>query len=351
MQGYFDVTMFGAKGDGVTDDTAAIQAAVNAAGKIGGTVFFPTGKYVSGEIKLSPGTVVKGETAYSYRTEFGSIITLREDSDSTCLFNMNEAYGSKLMSLCLVGRGQDYRTVHGAMVDYPEKYASQEDAVCIDNCRIGHFSGDGIRLERIWCFSVRHSQSFCNKGAGIRCRGWDGFIIDCWLTANNGGGFVATDENASNTLTGNRIEWNAGGGIIIKKGQHYNITGNYIDRSGNTGIRIEASKVIALTSNVIYRSGRPEWGNGDDLDSCHFRLEKCNGITFTGNSLNFGRDDGCGQFSPSYGMVIHGCTTSVISQNTLFEAALKDLLIAADNDPSCLILNNPGTLAIPPKPE
>jgi hypothetical protein len=46
----FDVRVFGAKGDGVTDDTAAIQSAVNAAqntGK-GGYVFLPAGKYKIG---------------------------------------------------------------------------------------------------------------------------------------------------------------------------------------------------------------------------------------------------------------------------------------------------------------
>jgi pectate lyase-like protein len=38
---WFNVEMFGAVGDGVTDDTAAIQAAINAALAVRGTVFFP----------------------------------------------------------------------------------------------------------------------------------------------------------------------------------------------------------------------------------------------------------------------------------------------------------------------
>jgi hypothetical protein len=39
-------TRFGARGNGVTDDTAAIQAAMNAAGPTGGTVYFPPGNYL-----------------------------------------------------------------------------------------------------------------------------------------------------------------------------------------------------------------------------------------------------------------------------------------------------------------
>lgn len=43
---YFNVIDFGAVGDGVTDDTAAIQAAINAANPRGGIVYFPRGDYL-----------------------------------------------------------------------------------------------------------------------------------------------------------------------------------------------------------------------------------------------------------------------------------------------------------------
>ena len=47
-----DVREFGAKGDGVTKDTTAIQAAIDKASSAGGTVVISPGKYVSGTIHL-----------------------------------------------------------------------------------------------------------------------------------------------------------------------------------------------------------------------------------------------------------------------------------------------------------
>ena len=45
--GSFDVLSFRAKADGKTDDTAAIQKALDATGKLGGVVRFPAGKFLT----------------------------------------------------------------------------------------------------------------------------------------------------------------------------------------------------------------------------------------------------------------------------------------------------------------
>lgn len=49
---FFDVREHGAKGDGRAKDTRAIQAAIDAAARSGGTVRFPAGDYVSGTLRL-----------------------------------------------------------------------------------------------------------------------------------------------------------------------------------------------------------------------------------------------------------------------------------------------------------
>ena len=53
VAGVFDVRAFGAKGDGIANDTAAIQRAIDAAGANGGgEVFFDSGTYYSGTVYL-----------------------------------------------------------------------------------------------------------------------------------------------------------------------------------------------------------------------------------------------------------------------------------------------------------
>lgn len=65
----FNVQDFGAKGDGVTDDTAAIQAAIDAmyrvvtTGGVTGVLFFPKGRYLSGTLTVvnySAGIIIQG---------------------------------------------------------------------------------------------------------------------------------------------------------------------------------------------------------------------------------------------------------------------------------------------------
>jgi hypothetical protein len=55
-----DLTGFGVKGNGSTDDTAAIQKVLNAAAATGGTIRLPAAKYlVAGSLRIPPGCAWK----------------------------------------------------------------------------------------------------------------------------------------------------------------------------------------------------------------------------------------------------------------------------------------------------
>ena len=59
--GVLNVKHYGARGDGTTDDTAAIQSAMNAVAQTGGSIYLPPGRYrVEGSFKVPRGVHVTG---------------------------------------------------------------------------------------------------------------------------------------------------------------------------------------------------------------------------------------------------------------------------------------------------
>ncbi len=344
--GVFDVRDMGAAGNGVQNDTAAFQRAIDEAAKVQGSVFVPPGNYLAGELQMAPYTEIRGCANYGWGIPGGTMLTFDPGADhAKCLLNLTGAFGCRVTGLCLNGPGAEFeRVVHGIMVDKPD-YGKQEDTPIIDDCRVGNFSGDGMHFERIWCFSVRHSQCFGNGGCGVRMRGWDGYILDCWFSRNHQAGFGAYDENASISMNGNRIEWNWDCGIVIIGGNKCNLTSNYLDRSGKTGIKLVSTIDVTLTGNVIYRSGRPAW-TPDPAESLHLALIDCRGVTAVGNTLNYGRDDGGqGDFSPETSMYIRNGEYCVVTGNTQMNASLKALERIEGVQKDCVIRDNPGCLA------
>lgn len=350
--GMLNARDFGAVGDGKTDDTAALQKAIDAAAQRQEMVYLPAGVYPCSTLKLRRQMGLYGHPMFSYRANGGAVLKLN-DPKARCLLDMTEAIGTTVEGICFDGNKHMGEGIHGIMVDKPD-YGKEEDAWRIERCRVSGFSGHGIVLGRIWCFSIRHSMVCFNKGNGIRVRGWDGFILDNWLSGNRSAGYGAYDENASITMTGNRIEWNAAAGIEIHAGNHYNITGNYIDRSGGPGIKLmprdqATCKVISVTGNVIYRSGAPNWGKLDSFDDSHLRFENVEGMVCTGNTMNLGRDDGGkGEWSPQYGIVLAKLADSIVKDNVLWHGAIKTLVEdKGDHGPNVIIRDNVGSVHTP----
>jgi len=341
-----DARAFGAKGDGKTDDTASLQKAIEAAADAHATVLLPDGVYLCSTLKLRPQVGLLGTPTWNYRRPGGTILRLADDA-AKCLLDITGAVGATINGLCL--DGQRLGTgVHGVLVDNPEY--KQEDAFRIERCQINRFTGDGVHLNRIWCFTIRHSMLAYNRENGVRMAGWDGFLLDNWFSGNGAAGYGAYDEdNSSITLTANRIEWNRAGGIVLHDGSHYNITGNYLDRSGGPGIVMLGGGITTITGNLIYRSGAP-WRTLEKNDSCHARFERVHGLVFTSNTMTAGRDDGGrGNWSPRFGLVCRELQNSIIRDNVLHEGALEELVVdLGGHGEGAIIRDNPGSLRKPP---
>jgi hypothetical protein len=96
-EGAVSAKHFGAKGDGVTDDTAAIQQALDEAGKLGGRVYLPPAKYlVRGGLRIPAGVMLQGVLDAPVWSEplKGSVILAtggRDHEDATPLFDLGHS--------------------------------------------------------------------------------------------------------------------------------------------------------------------------------------------------------------------------------------------------------------------
>src|ERR1039458_1560844 len=87
----FNVLEFGAKGDGKTPDSEAIQKALDAAGAVSGTVYLPAGRYPCHDLRVHPHTTVLAEPQWGYRGDAGAMLLLDSD-EADCVLNITGAF-------------------------------------------------------------------------------------------------------------------------------------------------------------------------------------------------------------------------------------------------------------------
>lgn len=340
----FNVLDFGAKGDGKAPDSESIQKALDAAGAASGTVYFPPGRYLCHNLKVSPHTTLLAEPQWGYRGDGGAMLQLDSD-EADCLLNITGAFGVHLHGLFLRGRRDAKKPIHGVFLNNAENYSPQEDAIVIDDCKIERFSGHGVHLLRIWLFIVRHSIMQANKGCGVQITGWDGFVTDNQFSGNGSHGFACESVCATIMFTANRVEWNQGYGLYLQAGDAWNVTGNCFDRNWGAGLCALKMRTVTITGNVFRRCGKDSRRLPEGDRSCQVRLEECSGISVVSNVCSAGRDDGGrGEYTPQFGFLVRKLSHSVISSNSLFQGYLKEMTAdLGEHGPEFVLVNNVGS--------
>lgn len=379
--GRIDVRRFGARGDGQTDDTAAIREAIAALPPRGGVLFFPPGHYLTDTIVAPEYTTLMGHAAWTYahggfgdQTKASGTILSPVRDDMPYLIDARGKRGTRFVGLHLHGQKKG-KEMHGIFTSNsdsgewgsPDKPAGEQNLV-IDDCRIAYFSGSGFSGYRAWVWCIQHSIFFGNGLDGIdgfSC--YDAFVIDNQLSGNGRHGFSV---DSSVTITGNRIEHNGQAGIEVISPhypQHLQITGNlfctnhapaieipgglpggdfrtftdpcYVGRKNWDGYPGGHARAIAITGNTFRCSGYDFKEPGDR--SCHVRFVGMDGLTFTGNALNNAE---AGDGAPGYGMVLERLTDSVILGNSMCRGARLELIHDKGGHRNLSLANNPGSL-------
>src|SRR5437016_2370559 len=99
-----DARDFNVVGDGRTDNTAALQKALDKAAQTRGSVFVPEGIFLCSTLKMPAFVGLCGNPSWGFTDYAGSIIRLGDPS-AKCLLDITSACGCRISGLCLDGAG------------------------------------------------------------------------------------------------------------------------------------------------------------------------------------------------------------------------------------------------------
>lgn len=354
---YVTPQQFGAVGDGVADDTAAIRAAADEASKTGKTLFFPVGIYRTDVIKVPAAVEFRAQATWSYRSA-GRTVLVPANDWQRCVLDVSDALGATLYGIAIDGQ-QKGTEMHGFFMNRDGHVTFGEHSLRIDTCQVRSCTGNGFHAEGAWAVSVRKSQFTTNDGYGMYLDGCDAFIVDNWFSFNGKAGFGGDTWNSAVNFTSNRVEWNKDCGVRLSGGMRYNLTGNYFDRSFGPSIIIEAAEnfhkrlkkthtvmpySITVTGNNFVRSGKDAEPCSDR--DCHIFMSGAAGITVSANTFNIWKDDGRnGRISPFYGIITEKCAHCVISDNVMLPGAVKELIHdKGGNGEGVIVKDNTGAI-------
>lgn len=178
---YFNVVTYGAVGDGVTDSTLAIEAAIDAAINAGGgTVFFPSGNYlITGEVDIGTGISLLGEGSEASQITQGSTVSNGIGAD--------DAASISIQGLFINGPGS------GTGVGITMGWTSNGNVPFLDfrDVKVHNFGSDGIAIETPIVSNFTQVVSQGNGGYGFNFyhAGTSCTFDSCWARDNAFAGY------------------------------------------------------------------------------------------------------------------------------------------------------------------
>ncbi|AQX64874.1 glycosyl hydrolase family 28-related protein [Pseudomonas syringae pv. actinidiae] len=269
----FNTKDFGALGDGVTDDTAAIQATIDAAAAAGGgEVVLAAGTYiVSGGEEPSDGCLMlKSNVTLSGAGMGETIIKLADGSDTKVTGIVRSAYGEEthdfgMKNLTLDGnRDATTGKVDGWFNGYIPGSDGKDSNVTLDSVEIKDCSGYGFDPhEQTVNMVIKNSVSHGN--------GLDGFVADYLSDSvfennvaynNDRHGFNVVTSTHDFTLSNNVAYGNGSTGIVVQRGSenipspaNITITGGAVYGNGAEGVLIKLSSQVSVSGLDIHDNG------------------------------------------------------------------------------------------------
>ncbi|MBY0356093.1 MAG: right-handed parallel beta-helix repeat-containing protein [Rickettsiales bacterium] len=296
----YNVKDFGAKGDGKTIDTSAIQKALDAAYHAGGgTVIIPEGTYV----------VTGGATAADGALKVRSNVTIEGEGMGQTIIKLADQWNQKVTGIIRTPSGGDQEhdivirnlTIDGNKANNTNPKAEVDgffagvtplspkydynisiDRVEVMNTSrygfdpheqiknlsitnsVAHGNKDGFTIDYISNSVFENNVSYNNSrhGFNVVTSSHDNVLRNNVAYNNGGSGFVTqrgSDDrplNANIVFEGNTAYGNGEHGILVKLSEDTIVRNNEVYDNQKTGITIEGSRGSVVEGNLVYNNSQ-----------------------------------------------------------------------------------------------
>ena len=259
-----DARKYGARGDGNTDDTNAINAALlAAAGLDRATVYFPSGTYLHSGITLShSGVTLRGDGPQR------STLRLLAGSNRASIAGRSGLVGLSILQMTVDGNGANQESAPAPTFEASGIYFEYAQHIRIENVEVADTYSSGIMIS--------HSSDVTIRSCILRRNGRP-FVNANGIALLTPVEVTSSDSSTDIRILGNTVQANTGTGDgifissdVIRGVPQFNyrrvmVADNTVTNAFDEGIEVKGVRHFAVVGNRVSGSGlRADNRNGSD---------------------------------------------------------------------------------------